>query len=533
MLSRSANAPFNSDDWYFEIKWDGVRAIAYIDDDLSLRSRNDREISGQFPELAELLTHAPHTVLDGEIVVMSGGKPDIQALLPRLQAGTGSSVPVKVKNPVTYIVFDILEKDNKPLLYLPFSERRKILEETVREGPHVILSVPVEARGEEYYKAAIAKGLEGVMAKRRDSRYEPGLRSGAWLKIKAERTCDCVIAGYTPGQGGRSPTFGALILGLYETKKRESPPVKHRIASLKPASPLLLPAGDNARALVYIGKVGTGFSDRDLAELQATFLTLKTNTPQLAGIEPAESVIWLKPVLVCEVAYQSVTRDKKLRIPRFIRMRLDRRPEDCSTDQLKEIHITESLSDSTGRDMNNPKAGGATSRRVRSQDTKPAKKNQPQELPKEPVLEDYNKKRDFSLTGEPEGVTPHQGGGNSFVIQEHHARRLHFDLRLERDGVLKSWAVPKGMPEVPGEKHLAVAVEDHPLDYGHFEGTIPKGQYGAGSVSIWDNGTYDTKHWDPDKIEITLHGRRIEGPYVLVRFKRAGKTEWLVFRVGE
>src|SRR5512136_504302 len=144
MLSRSATSPFNSDAWYFEIKWDGVRAIAYIDDDLSLRSRNDREISGQFPELAELLTLAPHTVLDGEIVVMSGGKPDIQALLPRLQAGTGSSVPVKVKNPVTYIVFDILEKDNKPLLDLPFSERRKILEKTVREGPHVILSVPVE-----------------------------------------------------------------------------------------------------------------------------------------------------------------------------------------------------------------------------------------------------------------------------------------------------------------------------------------------------------------------------------------------------
>jgi len=183
--------------------------------------------------------------------------------------------------------------------------------------------------------------------------------------------------------------------------------------------------------------------------------------------------------------------------------------------------------------MDNPKAGRAASRTSRSQDTKPANENRPQELSKGPALEDYNKKRNFSLTGEPEGLTPLQGGGNSFVIQEHHARRLHFDLRLEKDGVLKSWAVPKGMPEVPGEKHLAVAVEDHPLDYGHFEGTIPEGQYGAGSVSIWDNGTYDTKHWDPDKIEITLHGRRIEGPYVLVRFKRAGKAEWLVFRAGE
>ena len=531
MLSRSANGPFNGDAWDFEIKWDGVRAIAYVDDNLSLRSRNDRELSGQFPELVELLNLAPHTVLDGEIVMMSGGRPDIQALLPRLQAGTGSPAPVKVKNPVTYIVFDILEKDTKPLLDLPFSERRKILESSVREGPHIILSVPVEARGEEYYKAAIAKGLEGVMAKRRDSPYEPGLRSGAWLKIKAERTCDCVITGYTPGQGGRGSTFGALILGLYEQELSDSPPVKRRVSSLKSTFPASTPAGDNARKLVYIGKVGTGFSDRDLADLQETFSPLKTDVPQLEGVEPSELVIWLEPVLVCEVAYQMATRDKKLRIPRFIRMRPDRRPEECSTDQLKEVRIASPAADSDAGNTDHPKAGGTISRKGRAQKTKPAHGDQP-ELSKEAALDEYKQKRDFSVTGEPEGGTTSHVGGNYFVIQEHHARRLHFDLRLERDGVLKSWAVPRGMPEVPGEKHLAVEVEDHPLDYGHFEGTIPEGQYGAGTVSIWDNGTYDTKHWDPDKIEITFHGRRMNGPYVLVRFKRAGKDEWLVFRAG-
>jgi bifunctional non-homologous end joining protein LigD len=122
--------------------------------------------------------------------------------------------------------------------------------------------------------------------------------------------------------------------------------------------------------------------------------------------------------------------------------------------------------------------------------------------------------------------------GNSFVIQEHHAHRLHYDFRLERDGVLKSWAVPKGIPEVPGEKHLAVAVEDHPLEYGHFEGTIAKGEYGAGTVTIWDKGTYDTKHWAGDKIEVILHGTRLTGHYVLVPFKRAGKNEWLIFKAG-
>ena len=119
-----------------------------------------------------------------------------------------------------------------------------------------------------------------------------------------------------------------------------------------------------------------------------------------------------------------------------------------------------------------------------------------------------------------------------FVIQEHHARHVHYDLRLERDGVLKSWAVPKGVPETPGEKHLAVAVEDHPLDYGSFEGEIPKGEYGAGTVTIWDSGTYDTKHWDDEKIEVMLHGRRLDGAYVLVKFRRPGKNDWLLFRTA-
>jgi bifunctional non-homologous end joining protein LigD len=120
--------------------------------------------------------------------------------------------------------------------------------------------------------------------------------------------------------------------------------------------------------------------------------------------------------------------------------------------------------------------------------------------------------------------------GCSFVIHEHHARRLHFDLRLERNGVLRSWAVPKGVPEQPGEKHLAIAVEDHPMEYGRFEGTIPEGQYGAGTVAIWDSGTYETHRWDADTIDITLQGERLNGRYVLVKLKRTGKGEWLVFR---
>jgi DNA ligase D-like protein (predicted ligase)/DNA ligase D-like protein (predicted 3'-phosphoesterase) len=469
MLAGTAPAPFSDDNWLFEIKWDGVRALATVGTSVSIRSRNDKELAGHFPELSELLTLAPDTVLDGEIVVMRGGKPDMQALLPRLQGttpGTGAA-------PVTYIVFDILRLGTEDLTRLPLIERRRILTSAVREGAHVVISSPVEGKGEYYYRAAIAQGLEGVMAKRKDSPYEPGTRSGAWLKIRAQKTCDCVIAGYTPGRGGRSPAFGALLLGLYDE-----------------------------HILVPVGKVGTGFSDRLLTELMEKFAPHVTPVPQLHGI--SGKVTWLEPVLVGEVGYMEVTREEKLRIPRFIRLRTDKPAVACTIDQLAGI--------------TRGQKGIRTTAGIR-----PATETKP-------TLRTYHEKRDFSVTKEPEGAP--DMSGNTFVIQEHHSHKMHFDLRLERDGVLKSWAVPKGIPEVTGEKHLAVAVEDHPLEYRTFEGDIPKGEYGAGTVSIWDSGTYETKHWDDEKIEVTLHGKRLDGAYVLVKFKRAGKNDWLLFRTA-
>jgi DNA ligase D-like protein (predicted 3'-phosphoesterase) len=520
MLAKTIHAPFNSDEWFFEIKWDGVRAIASVNDTLSLRSRNNHELSGQFPELNELLHLAPGTVLDGEIVVMTGGKPDIQSLLPRLHWKGGKIPPPNEHVPVTYIVFDILKKDKKSLISLPLVERREILKQSVKEGPHVVLSVPVTGRGEDYYRAAVARGLEGIMAKRMNGRYEPGLRSDNWLKIKADRTCDCVIAGYTPGQGGRSPAFGSLILGLY--KNRSGIAIPSDIAGQTPAR------GSPERMLVYIGNVGSGFSDQVLNDLMETFSSLKTDTPHFVVTGQKGTVVWLEPVLVAEVAYQEVTRDRKLRIPRFIRLRTDKQADECTTDQLEPVTVDPVKSGLVP-------AGAPETIHRRVGEIKGQEKpvpGRPTESSPAQALKDYQKKRDFLKTQEPEGTTIMTGNGNYFVIHEHHARHTHFDLRLERDGVLKSWAVPKGIPEVPGEKHLAVAVEDHPLDYGHFEGTIPAGEYGAGTVSIWDNGTYDTKLWVNDKIEITFHGKRLTGHYVLVTFKRAGKSEWLVFKTA-
>jgi DNA ligase D-like protein (predicted 3'-phosphoesterase) len=142
-------------------------------------------------------------------------------------------------------------------------------------------------------------------------------------------------------------------------------------------------------------------------------------------------------------------------------------------------------------------------------------------------LEDYWKKRDFEKTKEPKGGEK-KNAGNIYVIQKHQARRLHYDLRLEMDGVLKSWAVPKTPPVEKGVKRLAIQVEDHPIDYAGFEGTIPEGQYGAGTVEIWDKGQYILKERDKKKLVFEIMGKTLKGNYCLVRFK--GEKNWLFFK---
>ena len=142
-------------------------------------------------------------------------------------------------------------------------------------------------------------------------------------------------------------------------------------------------------------------------------------------------------------------------------------------------------------------------------------------------LEEYWRKRDFKETSEPKGgVKPNDG--KIYVIQKHHARHLHYDLRLEMDGVLKSWAVPKTPPTEKGVKRLAVQVEDHPIEYADFEGTIPEGQYGAGTVEIWDRGNYILKDRKENKIVFQINGQKLKGEYCLLKFK--GDKNWLFFK---
>jgi DNA ligase D-like protein (predicted ligase)/DNA ligase D-like protein (predicted 3'-phosphoesterase) len=461
MLARSAEKPFNSDDWIFEVKWDGIRAISYINDELTIRSRNQKELKHNFPELNELQNLARNVVIDGEIVVVKDGRPDFQAVVERSKATKISDVANLVQqSPVSYIAFDILEKDRKALVDLPLMERKRILQETLKEGKRVVISVFVEDEGEIYYKEALKSGMEGIMAKKKDSRYEPGVRSADWLKIKKLSTCDCAIFGYTAGEGKRKETFGALILGLYD--------------GYRP---------------VYVGKVGTGFSEAVLKQLMKMFELIVADQKTLEGVDVPQKITWVRPELVCEITYQIATKDKRLRMPRFKSLRTDKKPVECTVDQIRQI-------------------------------IRPS------------GLQEYTSKRDFTMTPEPKSAQSN-AGTHIFVVQEHHARRLHYDLRLEKGGVLKSWAVPKGIPEKIGDKKLAVHTEDHPLGYADFQGTIPEGQYGAGTVRIWDRGTFETKIWKDDMIEFTLKGERLQGKYVLAKFKKAGEKEWLLLKARD
>ena len=175
-------------------------------------------------------------------------------------------------------------------------------------------------------------------------------------------------------------------------------------------------------------------------------------------------------------------------------------------------------------------------------------RSQGADMTKKPILQAYKQKRDFSKTAEPEGpVTKKSSNHSIFVIQKHAASHLHYDFRLELNGVLKSWAVPKGPSTDPGTKHLALPTEDHPLEYATFEGIIPEGQYGAGTVMVWDIGTFENikqnngapvtleKSYENGQIEVFLHGKKLKGGYALIRLESSAykKGSWLLIKMRD
>lgn len=295
MLASAGTLPANDARWAYEFKWDGVRAISYVEGGrVRATSRGDKDLTAAFPELqdlgASLGTRA--AILDGELVAFDdAGRPNFGRLQRRLNLVSGAAIARRAEEvAVTYLVFDVLALDGGSLLDLPYDERRSRLESLELSGTS-LTTPPVfrDVRGSDVLAAAAAAGLEGVVAKRRDSRYRPGERGAGWVKVKIVKTQDVVIGGWTDGEGERAGSLGALVLGVYE-----------------------------AGTLRYAGKVGTGFdaaSRRDL--LDALRAVAVTDSPFDAESAPAggEQVHFVRPSLVGEVSYGEWTAGGHLRHP--------------------------------------------------------------------------------------------------------------------------------------------------------------------------------------------------------------------------
>ncbi len=297
--------PEEDDRWGYEFKWDGVRAVAVVHDGaLVLTSRRGTAITTRYPELARLPEAlAGHdAVLDGEVVLMDAeGRPDFGALQNRMHR-TGPEVPrLAAARPVTFLAFDLLALDGEDLTPRRYTERRARLDALAPTGHRWVATPWFAGGGAGVLAASQENGLEGVVAKRLDSVYRPGVRSPDWRKLKNVRTQSVVVGGWRPGQGRRSGGIGSLLVGVPDDEGR----------------------------LVYAGHVGTGFSDADLRRLQAGLAPRRT--PPFEGDLPREvtrDAHWVEPDLVGEVAFAVWTADRRLRHPSWKGVRDDLEPDD-------------------------------------------------------------------------------------------------------------------------------------------------------------------------------------------------------------
>jgi bifunctional non-homologous end joining protein LigD len=299
MKATLADRPPRGDEWWFEVKWDGVRALAFLEhESVRLQSRSGLRCERQYPELAVI--HHQVTgrtaVLDGEITVLDQkGVSQFHLIQPRIANSDPNAIAHLVRStPVVYYVFDLLYLDGYDLRGVALSERRRLLEQVVTPGGPLRLSDAFPGAGEEMLEAARQNGLEGILAKHASSCYE-ARRSREWLKIKIVGEQEFVIGGLTEPQGGRD-YFGALVLGAYEDGK-----------------------------LRWVGNVGTGFDQKTLAALHARLEPLITpKCPFAARPKPDRGMTWVKPELVCQVKYANWTQDNRLRAPVYLGLRSDK-----------------------------------------------------------------------------------------------------------------------------------------------------------------------------------------------------------------
>jgi bifunctional non-homologous end joining protein LigD len=300
MLATLVDKPHDEPGWIYEIKWDGYRALAFRNEELTeLKSRNDKSFNQKFYPIYEAVQNWNiNAILDGEIVVLNDdGHADFGALQNWRSEADGDLI---------YYIFDLLWLNGKDLTPLPLVERRAILKQIIPNEGVIRLSENFETTGSEFLPLAQQLGLEGIIAKRSDSPYLPGERTTDWLKIKANKRQEVVIGGYTINKGSSKP-FSSLLVGVYKNKK-----------------------------LIYTGKIGTGFNDKKQKEMLAQFKPLvisqspfetvpDINKPSRFRPNPPEAVaVWLKPALVCEVSFNEMTSDGVMRHPSFEGMRMDK-----------------------------------------------------------------------------------------------------------------------------------------------------------------------------------------------------------------
>jgi bifunctional non-homologous end joining protein LigD len=299
--------PPDDDAWGYEFKWDGVRAIVYVDGGRPRAlSRNDRDVTSSYPELRAMAESlgSRQVVLDGEIVAMDeNGKPSFETLQTRMHVTSAAQVRrLMTQVPVTYLAFDVLHLDGRSLLEQPYVERRRTLESMELAGPSWQTPPHFEGGGSAVWEASRQQGLEGIMAKRLDSRYYPGKRSDCWRKLKNLRTQEVVVGGWKPGEGRRKDAIGSLLLGVPDID-----------------------------GLQYVGHVGTGFTDKMLRDLEGELAPLARDESPFATPVPrpyAKDARWVDPRLVGEVAFSEWTREGRLRHPAWRGVRPDKLPSE-------------------------------------------------------------------------------------------------------------------------------------------------------------------------------------------------------------
>jgi bifunctional non-homologous end joining protein LigD len=308
MLATGGGLPGGDVGWAYEMKWDGVRASSYLADGRLLRlvSRSGRDITVAYPELHGLgaATGSRQVVLDGEIVAFDDGRPSFEALQQRMHVASPAQAARLVGEvPVAYLVFDLLHLDGRPVLELPYRQRRELLD-GLRLAGRSWQTPPAftDASGADVLAAAFQQGLEGVVAKQLDAPYRPGIRSAEWVKVKNTSRQVVVVGGLSPGKGGRAGQIGSLLAGV-----------------------------QTARGLAYAGRVGTGFTEQSLRLLDRRLAPLRRATAPFATPVPAahaHGAIWVEPELVIEVAFAGWTRAGRLRAASYQGLRTDKDPAD-------------------------------------------------------------------------------------------------------------------------------------------------------------------------------------------------------------